>query len=206
MTEALQVSDISDVSSTDPTNNENARSLSPSKVTVGSRESKLAMIQTNHVIHQLDEVYKDVSRCPFAGSQMYRQYAFEVNTMKTTGDKILDHPLSQIGSKSLFTKELEEALLASKVKFIVHSLKDLPTTLPAGCCIGAILKREEPFDCLVIKDSLRDQFSNPLDILTTCVSSTRSPSISAQSKSEDNNDSEGSPSPAKHSKIELDRG
>lgn len=97
-------------------------------IKIASRDSKLAMIQTQFVIDELYRVYG------------HDEYVFEVIQMKTTGDHILDKPLSQIGSKSLFTKELEEALLNAEVDFIVHSLKDLPTTLPAGCCIGGILK------------------------------------------------------------------
>jgi len=60
--------------------------------------------------------------------------------MSTLGDQILDKPLPKIGEKSLFTKELEIALEHQDVDFVVHSLKDLPTTLPDGMCIGAILK------------------------------------------------------------------
>jgi hydroxymethylbilane synthase len=83
--------------------------------------------------------------------------------MSTTGDHILDKPLSEIGSKALFTKELEESLLANEIDFIVHSLKDLPTSLPSGCCIGAILKREDPNDCLVLKKGL--QVKDPMDLM-----------------------------------------
>lgn len=61
-------------------------------------------------------------------------------TMDTIGDKILDKPLPKIGEKSLFTQELEEALEKGHIDFVVHSLKDLPTTLPVGKTIGAILK------------------------------------------------------------------
>lgn len=63
-------------------------------------------------------------------------------TMSTFGDEILDKPLPKIGEKSLFTKELEIALGQNQVDFIVHSLKDLPTTLPEGMAIGAICKYE----------------------------------------------------------------
>ena len=61
-------------------------------------------------------------------------------SMTTTGDKILDTALSKIGEKSLFTKELEYALEEKRVDFVVHSLKDLPTTLPHGMVIGAVLE------------------------------------------------------------------
>lgn len=61
--------------------------------------------------------------------------------MTTMGDQILDKPLPKIGEKSLFTKELETALSVGCVDFVVHSLKDLPTTLPQGMAIGAVLTR-----------------------------------------------------------------
>uniref|UniRef100_A0A6I8NYU5 hydroxymethylbilane synthase n=1 Tax=Ornithorhynchus anatinus TaxID=9258 RepID=A0A6I8NYU5_ORNAN len=69
--------------------------------------------------------------------------------MSTTGDKILDTALSKIGEKSLFTKELEQALERNEVDLVVHSLKDLPTVLPPGFTIGAVCKRESPYDAVV---------------------------------------------------------
>nr|CAI5819534.1 unnamed protein product [Callosobruchus analis] len=71
--------------------------------------------------------------------------------MSTLGDKILDIPLPKIGEKSLFTKELETALANGTIDFVVHSLKDLPTTLPDGMVIGAVLTREDPRDALVLR-------------------------------------------------------
>lgn len=79
-----------------------------------------------------------------------RGVASEIVTFKTTGDKRLDEPLSEIGAKGLFTHELEVALTKKKVDCCVHSLKDLPTELPAGLSIGAILEREDPRDVLVV--------------------------------------------------------
>jgi hydroxymethylbilane synthase len=70
--------------------------------------------------------------------------------MSTQGDKILDVALAKIGDKGLFTKELEEAILAGRIDFAVHSLKDLPTHLPPGLMLGAITKRENPADALVL--------------------------------------------------------
>uniref|UniRef100_A0A3P8ZR20 hydroxymethylbilane synthase n=1 Tax=Esox lucius TaxID=8010 RepID=A0A3P8ZR20_ESOLU len=70
--------------------------------------------------------------------------------MSTIGDKILDTALSKIGEKSLFTKELENALERNEVDLVVHSLKDLPTTLPDGFTIGAVLQRESPYDAVVL--------------------------------------------------------
>lgn len=117
-------------------------SLNKKVIHVGSRASSLALIQTELVVSRLSKVYGD-------------EYDFEIHTMKTIGDKILEKPLPEIGDKGLFTQELEEALLSNRVDFIVHSLKDLPTSLPDGCCIGAILEREDPCDVIVLKKGLQ---------------------------------------------------
>ena len=74
----------------------------------------------------------------------------EIVSFKTTGDKKLDEPLSEIGAKGLFTHELEVALGKNKVDCCVHSLKDLPTELPEGLTLGAILEREDPRDVLIV--------------------------------------------------------
>jgi hydroxymethylbilane synthase len=79
-----------------------------------------------------------------------RGMASEIVTFRTTGDKRLDEPLSEIGAKGLFTHELEVALAKKKVDCCVHSLKDLPTELPAGLELGAVLEREDPRDVLVV--------------------------------------------------------
>jgi len=70
-------------------------------------------------------------------------------TMETLGDKILNIALPKIGEKSLFTKDLEVALEQRRVQFLVHSLKDLPTTLPPNMAIGAIIERDNPWDCVL---------------------------------------------------------
>ena len=74
----------------------------------------------------------------------------ELVTYKTVGDKRLDEPLSSIGAKGLFTKELETGLLKRKIDLAVHSLKDLPTESPAGLLVAAVLEREDPRDALVV--------------------------------------------------------
>ena len=74
----------------------------------------------------------------------------ELETYKTVGDKRLDEPLSAIGAKGLFTKELEADLLKGRVHCCVHSLKDLPTEMPHGLEIVALLKREDPRDVLIV--------------------------------------------------------
>ncbi|KAL1458126.1 hypothetical protein WDU94_008297 [Cyamophila willieti] len=106
------------------------------KINVGSRKSVLALIQTNHVIEKLKEIHQDLT--------------FEIVSMNTTGDNIQDKALPKIGEKSLFTKELEIALENKSVDFVVHSLKDLPTDLPSGLALGAILEREDPRDALIL--------------------------------------------------------
>ncbi|XP_029570355.1 porphobilinogen deaminase [Salmo trutta] len=103
---------------------------------IGTRKSQLARIQTDSVAEKLKGLYPDVH--------------IEIVGMTTTGDKILDTALSKIGEKSLFTKELETALERNEVDLVVHSLKDLPTTLPPGFTIGAVLKRENPHDAVVL--------------------------------------------------------
>ncbi|XP_041733295.1 porphobilinogen deaminase isoform X1 [Coregonus clupeaformis] len=105
-------------------------------IRIGTRKSQLARIQTDSVAEKLKGLYPDVH--------------LEIVGMTTTGDKILDTALSKIGEKSLFTKELETALERNEVDLVVHSLKDLPTTLPPGFTIGAVLKRENPHDAVVL--------------------------------------------------------
>ncbi|XP_020363216.1 porphobilinogen deaminase-like isoform X1 [Oncorhynchus nerka] len=105
-------------------------------IRIGTRKSQLARIQTDSVAEKLKRLYPDVH--------------LEIVGMTTTGDKILDTALSKIGEKSLFTKELETALERNEVDLVVHSLKDLPTTLPPGFTIGAVLKRENPHDAVVL--------------------------------------------------------
>ncbi|XP_077283688.1 porphobilinogen deaminase-like protein l(3)02640 [Arctopsyche grandis] len=110
-------------------------------VRVGSRKSELALIQTRHVISLL--------------KQLYPNRDFEIVTMSTLGDRVLNISLPKIGEKSLFTKDLEEALENGSVDLVVHSLKDLPTTLPQGMAIGAVLEREDPRDALVLREDYK---------------------------------------------------
>jgi len=111
---------------------------------IGTRGSALALAQTEEVARALHNIFPDLS--------------VEIFRIKTTGDKILDAPLSKIGTKSLFTKEIEDALLEGQIDLAVHSLKDLPTEIPEGLEIGAVLKRLDPRDCLVAEKriSLKD--------------------------------------------------
>ena len=107
------------------------------KFVIGSRESELALIQTNFIKNKLEAAFPD--------------FEFSILSMTTTGDRILNQPLQKIGEKALFTKDLEVAMQNNECDFIVHSLKDLPTVLPDGMMIGAITERESPFDCVVMK-------------------------------------------------------
>ena len=97
---------------------------------IGSRGSQLALWQAHHISALLRE----------------RGYEVELEIIKTTGDKILDVALAKVGTKGMFTKEIEEALAAGKVDLAVHSLKDLPTELPEGFELAAVTKRENPRD------------------------------------------------------------
>lgn len=105
------------------------------KIRIGSRDSVLAMWQTRFVIEQLQQVTD--------------AYEFEIISLKTKGDKILDVSLAKIGDKGLFTKELEAGLLQGEIDFAVHSMKDMPTVLPEGLQISSLLKRHNPADVLI---------------------------------------------------------
>ncbi len=81
----------------------------------------------------------------------------EVVVIRTSGDRLAEAPLSEIGGKRLFVKEIEDALLRHEVDFAVHSCKDLPAELPAGLAIGAILPREDPRDAVVLPEGVADR-------------------------------------------------
>jgi hydroxymethylbilane synthase len=105
------------------------------KLTIGTRGSALALWQTNWVKDQLQKIFPDL--------------LINTEIITTTGDKILDSPLSKIGDKGLFTKELESALLKNKIDLAVHSLKDVPTKLPDGLIIAAVAEREDTRDVFI---------------------------------------------------------
>ena len=100
---------------------------------IASRGSQLALWQARWVAAELTA----------------RGHQCRIEIIKTTGDKITDVPLAQVGAKGLFTKEIEEALLDGRADLAVHSLKDLPTELPAGLVLAATPEREDPRDALV---------------------------------------------------------
>ncbi|KAH7908213.1 porphobilinogen deaminase, dipyromethane cofactor binding domain-containing protein [Hygrophoropsis aurantiaca] len=112
----------------------------PRTFVLASRASKLAQIQTNIVRDALEAAFPALS--------------FGTSFMSTEGDKNQSQALYLLGGKALWTKELEVALKENLVDMLVHSFKDVPTTLPDGCEIGAILEREDPVDSLVVKQGL----------------------------------------------------
>ncbi|MBI5233875.1 MAG: hydroxymethylbilane synthase [Deltaproteobacteria bacterium] len=111
------------------------------KIPIGTRGSKLALWQAEWVKGELEKRYKDI--------------AVELLKIKTTGDNILDVPLSMVGGKGLFVKEIEEALLDARVCLAVHSMKDVPTRLPDDLHLKAITKREDPRDALISNSGKR---------------------------------------------------
>jgi hydroxymethylbilane synthase len=104
-------------------------------VRVGTRESQLARLQTDIVIAAL--------------SGRFPELKFEVVPITTGGDKVQDRPIADLGGSGVFVKELEDALYADRVDFVVHSLKDLPTALPKDLILACVLNREDPRDVLV---------------------------------------------------------
>ena len=110
-------------------------------IRIGSRDSRLAVVQTETVLRYIRE---------------HTRLTPEILTMKTTGDKILDRTLEQIGGKGLFVRELDQALREGRVDFTVHSLKDMPMELPPELPIAALSRREDPRDVLVLPEGVRE--------------------------------------------------
>jgi hydroxymethylbilane synthase len=106
---------------------------------IGTRGSPLARAQSELARRSLASAHPALAR----------PEAIEIVIIRTTGDRVQDRPLSEIGGKGLFTKEIEEALLAGDVDLAVHSMKDLPTWLPDGLVIACVLPREDPRDVLI---------------------------------------------------------
>jgi hydroxymethylbilane synthase len=108
---------------------------------IGTRGSPLALAQANMVRAQLAAVHG------VAEGQI------ELKVIRTTGDAITDRPLAEVGGKGLFTKEIEEALLGGAIDLAVHSAKDMPTVLPDGLAIVAVLPREDPRDVFISRQA-----------------------------------------------------
>ncbi|MFT6028669.1 MAG: hydroxymethylbilane synthase [Oleiphilaceae bacterium] len=104
-------------------------------LTIASRESALALWQSEHIKARLEALYPDLK--------------VTINGMTTQGDKILDVPLAKIGGKGLFVKELETAMLQGQADIAVHSMKDVPMEFPEGLELAVICERENPFDAFV---------------------------------------------------------
>lgn len=111
------------------------------KIVVGSRRSKLALTQTNWFIDQMK-----AAGVPFE---------FEVKEIVTKGDQILDVMLSKVGGKGLFVKEIQQALFDKEIDFAVHSMKDMPATLPEGLTIGCIPARVDARDAYIANDHIK---------------------------------------------------
>ncbi|MEP7027838.1 MAG: hydroxymethylbilane synthase [Candidatus Eisenbacteria bacterium] len=121
---------------------------------IGSRGSALALAQS--------ELVKSRLMAAHSGLEV------EIIRISTLGDRDLDRPLNQLGGKGMFTKELDEALLAATIDCAVHSLKDVPTELPAGLVLGAIGHRATPFDVLLTNDgSILDELPDGAKIGTS---------------------------------------
>jgi hydroxymethylbilane synthase len=108
-----------------------------SKIRIGTRGSPLALAQAHETRQRLIDAHA------------YLPDDCEIITFTTTGDQIKDRPLSEIGGKGLFTKELEEALFAGVIDIAVHSMKDMPARMPEGLEVAALLPREDPRDAFI---------------------------------------------------------
>ena len=112
------------------------------KIIIGSRESRLAVLQSETVVTYIQK------HVPQAEPQLL--------TMKTTGDRILDQTLDQVGGKGLFVKELDMALMENRADITVHSLKDVPMQIPEGLPLIAFSRREDPRDVLVLPEGRKE--------------------------------------------------
>jgi len=110
---------------------------------LGTRGSPLALVQANLARDTLAKAHAELAAPD----------AVEIRVIRTTGDKVQDRALAEIGGKGLFTKEIEEALLAGEIDIAVHSAKDMPTALPEGLHLSAILEREDPRDVLFAREA-----------------------------------------------------
>jgi hydroxymethylbilane synthase len=110
-------------------------------VKIGTRGSKLALVQTQLVVDQLRRIAPDLRP--------------EICVIKTSGDILQDVSLAQIGGQGAFVKEIEESLLAGHIDVAVHSMKDVPGKTPSGLCFAAIMKREDVRDVLVSREGIK---------------------------------------------------
>jgi len=111
------------------------------EIRIGTRASALALWQAEWVKAELEKKYPGMT--------------VSLTKIKTTGDKILDVPLAQVGGKGLFVKEIEEAMLANEIDIAVHSMKDVPTMFPDGLHLSCITKREDARDALLTRNNMK---------------------------------------------------
>ena len=108
---------------------------------IGSRGSRLALLQAEFIRSLIKSKFPEIIT--------------ELYIIRTTGDRILDSPLPEIGGKGVFVKEIEDALIRNEIDIAVHSMKDLPAILPNGLTIGAVAERHDPRDALVSKNDIK---------------------------------------------------
>ena len=111
------------------------------KIVVGTRGSKLALVQTNWVVDELKKANPEIE--------------FEVKIIKTKGDLVTHLPLHKIGDKGLFTKEIEQQLLDKEIDLAIHSMKDMPSYLPEGLKFAHSPRREDPRDALIFREGYK---------------------------------------------------
>ncbi|MBK9202663.1 MAG: hydroxymethylbilane synthase [Candidatus Obscuribacter sp.] len=131
--------------------------MTPSTLTVGTRESRLACLQTDQIVEALKKHYPELE--------------LKIHHVTTHGDKVLDRPIAQLGGRGVFVKELEEALFEGTVDLVVHSLKDLPTDMPSGLTLACVLNRDDPRD--VFLGDKADSFASLKPGSTVATSSRR---------------------------------
>jgi hydroxymethylbilane synthase len=125
--------------------------MEKNRIVIGTRASRLALWQAEWVKSELQRMNPGLE--------------IELNKIKTSGDKILDVPLAQVGGKGLFVKEIEEAMLRGEADIAVHSMKDVPTEFPAGLELAVICEREDPRDAFISAvQSSRFKFDNFKDL------------------------------------------
>lgn len=112
--------------------------MKTTEIKIGTRGSKLALWQANWVKSNIEKMHPGIE--------------VSLSIIKTKGDKILDVPLAKVGGKGLFVKEIEAALINKEIDLAVHSMKDMPSDIPQGLCIGAVPIRENPKDVLISRD------------------------------------------------------
>ncbi len=115
--------------------------MKKNEIKIGTRGSRLALWQANLVKDAIVEKYPNLS--------------VRIEIIKTTGDKILESSLSEMGGKGIFVKEIENALIENGIDIAVHSMKDVPTEIPAGLRMAAVLKRADPRDVLISKNNVK---------------------------------------------------